>query len=744
MVMWRTMVMRFVGIGVALTLVLLLTHSLVASEEAESGLRTLYPGDNVVGWVGYPTTTQELFDQIPAAERLSSWDAHDSRYLFAVRDQENGFTAIEPGMGIVIRIAGMETVSWAQPIAANGERIPLEQGRNLVAWTGPSQTPIDLVVRSIGQSFDKAHYWIPEEKEYRVFNHGEMLTGEDMPKLRRGDGLWVFSKEGSSWLQPSGNRPLRPLGPPPDHVRWYASFDKHLDADGIAFIATENVADEALFRAAAIFDEMLVNRPDLRNTLARRRVHVVIVGQSESVFDLTPYRQYRNRIELEPFGAAGPRGLGPNNLTPTLVPEENLLCLDNDPYEGHDVAVHEFAHAIDYAISASFRSGNFRTALTSAYREAREAGFWEGTHAMRNSAEYWATGVQAWLGLVGHPLYPRITNHVDLAHYAPSLANLVVDTLGDIELHTTCQPADARSQGAVRKHLIKGSLVDANGEVPQVVRFDLSQNATRSVAASSYTKPEGTFNFFVAPGDYSLQVTIDGCTLHLSDSEPTISRTSVGTFSVVDQDRHLEIRLPEGVCQYRASGRITDASGQPAHVSYLVVDGPEGTSYQTTRLDGTFSLRLPDAGRYMLRVQYEGCHYVFDGVTLVKGPWRQNVFDAEQLAASELDLRLPAGACAGNINGTLLNHRGEPANSSFVGIYSTWYTFNPRVGSDGSFSLPVDLPGEHVLMISAPFCYVYFGENGFSTDVSHVTPFQLTDQSLNDLEIKVPEDVCES
>ena len=738
---------RFVRIIVALsslTLALLLTQSLLATEAPSPNARLLHPGDNLIGWVDYQTTSQDLFEQIPQAELIYTWDTEQHQFRFAARGNEAGLHALKPGMGLIVRIAGADPVEWHQPTVANGERLALGPGPNLVAWTGPSETPLDLAVRSIGDTFEKAQLWNSESGEYEDYNAGARPTSEPMPRLRRGDALWIFNKTYSSWLQPSGDRPLHPLGPPPDHVRWYASFDKYLDADGIAIIATENVADEALFRAAAIFDEMLINRPDIRDTLVRSRVHIVVLGESESVFDLTPYRQYRGRIELEPFGAAGPRGIGPNNLTPTLVPEESLLCLDSDRYRGYDVAVHEFAHAIDYAISSSFQSGNFRSALFSAYRDGREAGIWQGTHAMRNSAEFWATGVQAWLGLVGETIHPPISNHIDLMHYAPSLAKLVLDTLGEIQLDASCQQSDARRHGAVRKYLINGSVVDVNGDAPLDARFYLRWKAPRTVVVRSYARSDGTFNAFAAPGDYSLQVTIEGCTVYFADSEPTIKQSSAGTLSVADQDLDLEIHLPEGVCEHRVTGRLADATGQPALVSYLVADGAEASSRQNVRSDGSFSLRLPDHGLYRLRVSYRGCHYVFNGSTVVRGPWLQNTFDAKQLAANELDLRLPRGACAGKISGILLNHRGDPATGSFVGIYSPWYTSNPQVQADGAFDLPVDLPGEHILMISAPFCNVFYGDNGFSTDVSNVTPFQMTTGDIKDLEIKIPQNVCDS
>ena len=317
-IIWQRSVMRLAGLVSALLLALLLTQTLVASEEAPLGARTLLPGDNLIGWVGYPTTTEAFFEQIPEAELIYTWDAQLSRYRFSAPGLEASLSMIEPGMGLIVRISGEEPVIWDQPTAADGERLTLEAGPNLVAWTGPSGTPLDLAVRSIGQSLTQALYWIPETKEFGIFKPDAKPTDEVQPKLRRGDALWVFSKNVSTWLQASGDRALHPLGPPPDHIRWYRSFDKYLDADGLAIISTENVADEALFRAAAIADEMLVNRPDIRDTLVRQRVHIVVVGQSEETYDLAPFRRFR--------GASNWSHGVPQNLADSDQPNTHRPC----------------------------------------------------------------------------------------------------------------------------------------------------------------------------------------------------------------------------------------------------------------------------------------------------------------------------------------------------------------------------------------------------------------------------------
>ena len=42
---------------------------------------TLYPGWNMVGWVGPETPASKLFDELPALGRIFAWDGEEQHYL---------------------------------------------------------------------------------------------------------------------------------------------------------------------------------------------------------------------------------------------------------------------------------------------------------------------------------------------------------------------------------------------------------------------------------------------------------------------------------------------------------------------------------------------------------------------------------------------------------------------------------------------------------------------------------------
>lgn len=267
-----------------------------------------------------------------------------------------------------------------------------------------------------------------------------------------GDALWVFASTASTWHQSELGRPLHLVGQPAEGVRWSGSFDKYLDSDGIAIFANQQTSSEALVRAAELVDNMLTNRPDIRDAMVENRYQVVIVGKSERSFDLAPYEQLQGRYPEAYEAAGGPRGLGGSAFFPTLFPEEGLLCLDIDLYLDYSVSVHEFAHTIDDALTNASRFAqtqpSFRVLLAAAYEQARTSLLWEQTYAISSAIEFWAETVTIWMGVYGSewaatadPPAPerRVRSRGGIEMLAPYAAELIIDTLGEVEFTASCK-----------------------------------------------------------------------------------------------------------------------------------------------------------------------------------------------------------------------------------------------------------------------------------------------------------------
>lgn len=439
------------ALAVLSALLALLLWSAVAANSSASQVRALQPGDNLIGWVGAETTSSRLLQRIPSATLIYTWDAKRSTYLFAARRINGSLHTIRPGMGLIIRIDADEPVRWRQPSTGIGRRVSLQPGANLVAWTASNGTPIDLAVRDFEHAFVQALYWDRPGSVYRSYPDPDD-GGRESHRLMHGDALWVFANAVAIWPQAEHGRPLHLIGQPPERVRWATSFDRYLDSDGIDILASEGTSDEALFRAAELIDNILINRPDIRDAMVLHGYQVVIVGAEERTFDLPPYSELQGRYDEAHDALGGPRGLGGSKYYPTLFPEEGLLCLPSDVYGNYSLSVHEFAHTVETVLlllsDADHSQPHFRDLLIAVYEEGLASRFWEGSYAASNATEFWAETVTIWMGVYGSVYRPdsslpspdpRVTSRRGIDEHASYTAELIVDTLGDVQFTASCK-----------------------------------------------------------------------------------------------------------------------------------------------------------------------------------------------------------------------------------------------------------------------------------------------------------------
>ena len=291
------------------------------------------------------------------------------------------------------------------------------------------------------------------------------------------------------------------LPPPPSSLRLDGEYRKYVDAGGIPIVAPIGVADEALLRARDVLSEMLANRPKLYAALARNRTRVAI-GERRGV--LADFPEFRNWGRYEMLGGriggvyedeyiVGTRG------AVTAVFEETLLCHDEARSKGEDVFVHEIAHAVEYALPASFRR---RT--DSAYRKAMANGLWQGAYAASSAREYWAEAVGAWFA-VGGSRRLGVTSRPSLRRYDPGVAALVQEVFGDAELRASCHKGIS----------VQGSVVGPNGrplkglklEAVDFFVYHYGPNFLSSWEAETGTG--GNFDLSLPKGYYTIRIERD-------------------------------------------------------------------------------------------------------------------------------------------------------------------------------------------------------------------------------------------
>ncbi len=203
-------------------------------------------------------------------------------------------------------------------------------------------------------------------------------------------------------------------------------YTKHVSAHGFPVLSSAKVSDAALHETAYLIDQMLKGREDIRQALIDSKTRFAVMAPDEFTTDVPEHSDLTPRL----FWDRRARGLGATPVRPTVsCGEENLLCLNGDPYHEENILVHEFAHAI-HDMGLVRIDENFDGHLRAIYDQAISEGLWKGKYAANNHHEYWAEGVQSYFGTNRQPDHDH--HHVDtreeLAEYDPRLFALIDET----------------------------------------------------------------------------------------------------------------------------------------------------------------------------------------------------------------------------------------------------------------------------------------------------------------------------
>ena len=279
-------------------------------------------------------------------------------------------------------------------------------------------------------------------------------------------------------------------------------YAQHIDVDGISIMASANVAPEALINASAIIDEMLVNRPDLQQTIADEGGRVVVIAESEVITDIPELSHLHGWDVRRPAlhrVAGGPL---------ISIWEPNLLCSDADVFPHEDLLVHEWAHMILlYGVEKQTGGLAFRERVERAYHSALGAGLWKNTYASDNADEYWAEGMQSWFGLNDRPgdIHNDINGRTEIEEYDPVLVGLIEEVLGETSVTASCHEVIE----SLTEYAIEGKVVGPDGDpVPDIGLFSWQGKA--SGWAYAHTRDDGSFTIWTQIDLRELRVNTPG------------------------------------------------------------------------------------------------------------------------------------------------------------------------------------------------------------------------------------------
>lgn len=222
---------------------------------------------------------------------------------------------------------------------------------------------------------------------------------------------------------------------PTPEMKLDSIYTKTIRANGYLIIATKNTSDYALKEAAYLVNQMLANRPDVREAMIKSGSRMCILAHNEFTTDLPEFKW----LKPKDYWDARARGTGGSQSDPYCsCGEENLLGYAGDPYSTECILIHEFAHNIHLRGLVRV-DPTFDKRVKEAYDLAMKEGLWKGKYGSTNHHEYFAEGVQSWFD--NNRENDHDHNHVntrkELLDYDPRLAALCREVFGDTELKYT-------------------------------------------------------------------------------------------------------------------------------------------------------------------------------------------------------------------------------------------------------------------------------------------------------------------
>ncbi|MBC8984614.1 hypothetical protein H9X96_02365 [Pedobacter sp. N36a] len=201
-------------------------------------------------------------------------------------------------------------------------------------------------------------------------------------------------------------------------------YEKYLNAAGLPIIGSKAVSDEAFYKTREVILMMLEKCPSIKAKLIDNNARIAILGKNELTIDIPEYSGMDEQMNTRARGFGGT-----TELPLTSCGEENILCLNNDRYNGEDILIHEFAHAM-HSMGISFIDIDFNNKLNTIYSQALSEGLWKDTYAISNPAEYFAEGVQSWFKVnkkeaVTNGIHNDINTRDKLKLYDPRLHDLI-------------------------------------------------------------------------------------------------------------------------------------------------------------------------------------------------------------------------------------------------------------------------------------------------------------------------------
>ena len=335
----------------------------------------------------------------------SSVDAHlKSLNLATCTAAELAVFAAAPQNLTVTAANGLVTLTWDAAASA--------AGYDLWAWNS-----IDRRWGPIGGFLTETTYthYVPFDNR----NHYYQVRARDANGVR---GPW----SARAWTSIIPQR----FPPPPTSLGLHLFYQKYLKAGGVIVVAPTEVSDEKMVETGEIVTAMFSDNPDLIEDLLPKHFRVVRFRRNQAGEHINQLPELKDGYHhsLDHRGTAFRTATG-----------WAAAARDDDETERCYVLIHEFAHAIHFALQDQPVVHEFNARLLDLYNSALAKGLWRDTYASTNFEEYWAEAVTFWFQeFMREPVGLRGSM---LEDYDPGIVKLIEEVFGeDATVPSYCKP----------------------------------------------------------------------------------------------------------------------------------------------------------------------------------------------------------------------------------------------------------------------------------------------------------------
>ena len=713
-----------------------------------------------------PLSTAALFEDAPQIVSVSRHDRDSDTYAYAfngLAEASGDLAALQPGMGVVIRLGGDEPVEWTRPTVPAAGLVELRTGVNWAGWLGPDDWAITDVARGIGRFLSEIrlgdHVYDPASPE----------TADNWPTVSRGDALIVTVKRGINWLQPTYVEPK---------LIFTGSVNQ-----GIRNDVKRDLADMMAFNAEAFGVQA-----------DPFRLVIIIPGDVRSLFN--ELERLGNPWDWESLRSwwqrSGGRGGADFNIN-----RADFWTRNQGRYSvGRYVLLEEYFHAIQYQLagdaldlpptwmvegSVNWIRADVETNDRTGYPLSRRLIDARNRASQGPPLEDVEEGNQTWqysFGLVAADLLVERDGVATMLDFFRAFAPGRTGANGQWESQLSWEGAFAatygisvdefyaefeammhRYRGDVPRRpepgqvRMRGTVVDRNGEPRSQVRvksFEIENDAFATFGtAQARSDEDGEFTLFVKRNaDHRIWVelsddwrcmywwTSDG------DNEAQLAENADLIEVGASDPSPLTITTDPDKCRWRISGQLIGPDGGPL-AGIQVQARSDGVAFWTpTGQDGSFELVATGPGEHTLSADLGGCrtYWRSEGPThRLQDAEKIGVFDAH---VTNIRFEVREDTCL-RITGRILDSDGSAVDDVQVSAMrdegSVWSLSDP----DGSFRIAVPGSGAYRVRAWIDGCGVYYSRDGATGSPQNATQVEVSDTDVVGINIQLLPGMCE-